>query len=497
MRDNTTATIQRYCAIEGRECGKSVEFAGPNSFFFAYPSGNHWTDFSRRLTSEMKGRGIEVQRWQDSIANDLLFAKVCELIHGNDYLLAEITEPNPNVLLEVGYALAVGRLPVLLTDTNRPGWNRTVLKTLEGCLYETRDDIHRYIAGLLQNRNVPETPNRRLPFLENTGIFDADEVPNTAYHLKPKISTDWLRRVDGALSKSKFQKKGTDPSDFTYDQFYEQARGIQESTIIIASLVGDQQKGHQEHNANVALLVGFAIGIGKRVLVLHQQPATPILDLGSVTRQFSTESEVESIVRQWLDSQALLVAEENAESRRLAVAQRRVNKIRRAHLGHPDALQDSNLLKYFVETPEYHNAIDGQRSIFVGRRGTGKSANFKAIKDHLSRSNGVIPIEIAPDDFELERLASFLSSSYESANMKMTFQSTWNYILITEMLKALESESDIFYGSSVNEININRLRQYYSENHAAMEPDFGTRVISALTKQMDAQENRDAEKAGK
>ena len=190
------ATIDRFCSIEGTHCNRSVPFRGLNTFFFAYPSGNEWRDFSHQLVTELDEWGIQTERWEDVANNDLLFAKVCDAIHGNDYLLAEVTEPNPNVLLEIGYALAVGRLPILLKNQNRTDWNRTLLTTLEGCYYETRDEIHEYISTLLtQERPVPRTCNRQLPFLENMGIFDNAEVPGTVYHLKPKLSADVSRKL--------------------------------------------------------------------------------------------------------------------------------------------------------------------------------------------------------------------------------------------------------------------------------------------------------------
>ena len=87
--------------------------------------------FTYELVQELRDRGFSGVRWEDSVKNDLLFSKVCEGIHANDFLLAEITKPNLNVLLEIGYALAVGRQPVLLQDKNLRSWTRDLLTTLE------------------------------------------------------------------------------------------------------------------------------------------------------------------------------------------------------------------------------------------------------------------------------------------------------------------------------------------------------------------------------
>ena len=96
------ATVDRFCAIEDTQCSKKIPFNGPWTFFFAYPSSRQMQSFTYELVTELEARGIRGLRWEDLIGNDLLFSKVCEGIYANDFLLAEVTEPNLNVLLEIG-----------------------------------------------------------------------------------------------------------------------------------------------------------------------------------------------------------------------------------------------------------------------------------------------------------------------------------------------------------------------------------------------------------
>ena len=474
------ATVKRFCSIEGRDCDKLIPYMGPWTFFLAYPSSPRWQDFSSKLVAELSSRGLSGDRWEDIVKNDLIFSKVCDGIYGHDYLLAEVTEPNPNVLMEIGYALAVGRLPILLKDKNSKDWSRELLTTLESCHYETREDIYGYIANLQSQPDASSgNPDRRLPFLENMGIFDREEIPWTVYHLKPKLSADWISRVDRTLKNSHFKMGSMDPSDSVYDEFYPQARAIQSASLIIASLVSLDNVSWEQHNSHVALLIGFAVGLGKQVLVLQQQPIAPILDLGSLSRPIETESQAENIVKSWIDAQTRIAINQTAETRRLANTRQAADRMRGIYLGHPDALQDSRLLDYFVPTKEFEDAIEGQRTIFIGRRGSGKSANFQAIREELSESKSTLTVEIAPDDFELERIAGFLTDGYALADQRFAFQSAWNYILITEILKSLSEKSDKLYLSPDDNTRSN-LYQYCVDNHAMLSLDFGARVISML-----------------
>lgn len=475
------ATVERFCAIEDTSCEKMIPFNGPWSFFFAYPSSTAMQNFSKELVTELETRGVRGQRWEDLVTNNLLFSKVCEGIYSNDFLLAEVSEPNLNVLLEVGYALAVGRQPVLIKNKNRKQWTRELLTTLESCFYETRQDIYEYIARWQSQSPVPGNPDRQLPFLENMGIYDHQEVRGTAYHLKPKVPTDWISRVDRAFSKSPFKLSSMDPSDSVYDEFYPQARQIQRASLVVASFVSKDTVNWQQNNASVALLTGFAIGLGKQALVLQEEPIAPILDLGSVARPFEGEYQVDKIVEAWINKQVRISIRQSIESRQRATSRQRTDRLRNIYLGHPDALQDNELLKYFVPTKEFDDAIEGRRTILIGRRGSGKSANFQAIRADIAENPNVVDVEILPDDFQLESITRFLEQATDLPDPQLIFQSIWNYVLTTEMLKSLVEKTDRLF-SSPDEATRSKLRQIYDSDSNALLMDFGNRVVLALSK---------------
>ena len=50
--DTQVALISRFCAVEGTFCERLVRYQGTNSYFFAYPSGENWQDFTRLLASD-------------------------------------------------------------------------------------------------------------------------------------------------------------------------------------------------------------------------------------------------------------------------------------------------------------------------------------------------------------------------------------------------------------------------------------------------------------
>ena len=478
------AIVNKFCAIEGKVCEKLVPYQGTNSYFLAYPSGEYWGDFSQHLAAELKYQDVHGTRWEDVVSNDVLFSKICDGIYGHDYLFAEVTEPNANVLLEVGYALAAGRPTILLKDQRRPEWTRTLLTVFDNCLYDTRESIVSYIVEAQANRGeLPETPDRRLPSLEKMGIFDPVEKAATIHYLKPKIARDWISAVEKTLREGYFDVSGTDPSDSSYDEFYSQARAIQRASLIVGSLLGTDIRNYEEHNANVAMLIGFAIGLGKEVLVLQAQPRASILDLGTVSQLFTTETQAVRNVKRWLEEQTRAALRQRSEARTRARESEHIAQLRQVYLGHPDALQDASLLGYFVPTPEYEDAVQGRRTMYVGRRGTGKSANFKAISEDLRERFDTVPVEIAPSDYELQRITEYLESNLEATPTHL-YGPAWNYVLTTEMVKSLFERTDRILLSD-GDADSYAIHQYYDSNRSALELDFGSRVTQALMTQLE------------
>ena len=473
--------INRYCAIEDEICTKKVLFKGDRTYFLAYPSSPSMQSWSKELVTELKHSGFHGVRWEDVIGGSIVFSKICNEIHANNFLLAEVTELNLNVLMEVGYALAVGRHPILLRNQNIVTRRHKLLSSLEDCPYFTRQDILSFVPQWFDSRDEPNSPNRRLPVLEKMGIYRDQEFSGTAYHLKPKVSTDWISRVEKSLNKSQFKLTSMDPSDSVYDEFFVQARQIQRSSLIVSSFVSTKHPDSEEKNSSVALLTGFSIGLGKQVLVLQEEPIASIIDLGTVSRPFQAENEAHEIVEDWIRKQAKNLDDKEMVRRKKDTERKNVELIRSIYMGHPDALRDIDLHEYFVETKEFYDAIEGRRSIFVGRRGSGKSANFQEICSSVSKKANHVNVKILPDDFQLQRITSFLRNNMQTPDSRLTFQSIWNYVLATEILKSLVEGTNLLYQYQlVGDTNRGRLLEIYKGNQEIFEMDFGSRTVYAL-----------------
>lgn len=95
----------------------------------------------------------------------------------------------------------------------------------------------------------------------------------------------------------------------------------------------------------------------------------------------------------------------------------------------------------FYESPDYRSLIEsGDRTVIVGRRGTGKSALFYRLKNHWRSSAQTSVITIAPEDYETISLHGVLAPFKGRINLvRAAAKLGWRYALMMEVGAALRN----------------------------------------------------------
>ncbi len=89
----------------------------------------------------------------------------------------------------------------------------------------------------------------------------------------------------------------------------------------------------------------------------------------------------------------------------------------------------------FIETAAFHAALNGSQAIFVGRKGVGKTANFKQVARALNRDKRVVVCEIKPLSYELEALVSVAKRFELMAKKGFLFESLWKFLIYSELAR--------------------------------------------------------------
>jgi hypothetical protein len=155
-----------------------------------------------------------------------------------------------------------------------------------------------------------------------------------------------------------------------------------------AHFLSPAREGYRLHNARYALVSGLARGFGVKSLILTEQHdlLTPI-DYRDAMRQYATPSEAARITTEWVAPLAAQRTAVRAQPPKPHVdAVRLATELKDFHLelGEYVAENEANrLTEYFVETTAYTDVINGTHTIFVGRKGTGKTANLIRAADQI------------------------------------------------------------------------------------------------------------------
>jgi hypothetical protein len=82
---------------------------------FSSPFNEIYEEVIKSVCSEF---GIEAHRADETYGPGLIIADVVREISNSEFVIAEITPPNPNVYYEIGYAHAINKPTILLADSN-------------------------------------------------------------------------------------------------------------------------------------------------------------------------------------------------------------------------------------------------------------------------------------------------------------------------------------------------------------------------------------------
>lgn len=116
-------------------------------------------------------------------------------------------------------------------------------------------------------------------------------------------------------------------------------------------------------------------------------------------------------------------------------------KLKKSHIiGSPDAETDDLLLEAFISISNLHEIIDtkNQKSILLGRTGSGKSAIIKYLKNNCENIQ-----EIAPEAMSLRFLSNSTILKYFNTlgvNLNLFYKVLWKHVFIVELLKMYFNE---------------------------------------------------------
>jgi len=453
-----------------------------NRCFFAYPSKipSHVEIIEKAIEELNDSQIVEVIGWKNIFTTGKFIIKeICKEIDSCSLFLCDLTTLNNNVLFELGYAIAQNKRIFIFLDISiekaKLDFDKFNLITTIG------------YSEYSNTRDITKAFYREKPYedLKNTVYSQAIEsVINkqshrfpTLFYLKSGIETESSSQLSRRIAASKIKQVTDDPQEVRMQPLSWYVEEVTKSFCVIAHLLAQEHSGCKQHNTKVSFISGLALGLGKPLLMLAHEPFNSPIDYKELLKTHDTASKCHKIADQWLSEQEKMYVDAKKDKESFSQEIKAQSLLAQISIGDYIAEQEKEeISEYFVETSPYKEALNSTNCIFIGRKGSGKSAILYKLKDELSSDKRNHVCLIKPVGYELEGLVSMMKQSIPISEKGFLTESFWKFLIYTELARSVYetlSEKHKYYNYSESESNLIKLVE---QNDRIIKPDFSIRL---------------------
>ncbi|EOO70281.1 hypothetical protein IIC_04723 [Bacillus cereus VD021] len=402
--------------------------------FYAYSSGR--ADLLEDIRGAVKlindSQNIKITTWENlPIGGKYIIDGILSAIEECDLFICDLTYLNFNVLYELGYAISKQKKIWITLNTSHENASANykslgIISTIGFCGYENSNQLAENFFS-----DMPHEHSKAVDIKAQ----QVDMSKNILY-LKCAADTTPSNNVNAILNKSKLPRK--------VDDSYEGPQPLGWYLNLLPNSLGviihfhtmNSPKENQIITARKALVAGLSIGLGKKTLLLAHDPYNPPLDYQDILKVHSNGNQCEEYLKEFLEPILEEHRDSKEEHREYRAEQKALGKLSNLIMGDYVAENENqDLMEYFLQTAEYKEALTAQQVLFVGRKGTGKTANLINLKNDLSKDKRNFIITIQPQGHEFEGVLSILNKLISSSEQGHLIESIWKYLIYTEIAK--------------------------------------------------------------
>ena len=419
------------------------------NIFYAYPSSPTHIDETIRSTigvlkvePEIQERNLRIRLWPDvPISGRILISEITGEIGRSIVFACDVTYPNSNVAFELGYAIGRFKRVWLSLDTSIRDSKRDFDRYYTGMLgigyapYENHDNLAR---ALLRDR--PWSTIEQNVLGENIRNLSPISEDPTLLYVMPPIRTDAVVAMREHLNRSVFSRELflDDPSEISGPALEWYAEKVSLSDAVLVHFLSDRHRYASDHNVKASWVAGLAHALHKPLLMLAHMPFKCPTDYQTLLRQHESKYQCIDQFDAWVESFEIPQRRMRRPIQDASPPSERVG-IRDISLGEPVAENErSRLDQYFVETSSFYEAQSADVSIFVGRRGTGKTASLFALDAAYRRDKRNHVCTVQPVGYEVDGLLRLLSEDWRTAERGFLIESLWKFLIYTELASSVQ-----------------------------------------------------------
>lgn len=461
------------------------------SGFFAYASAPHSIPetIKTAIASINKTQNALLLSWE-SLGNGgkYIVREICDAIDDCDFFCADITTINPNVMFELGFAIARDKRIWLVRDNSyldsKAEFEQLRLLTTVG--YKTYTNAEQIIRGFFADK--PHLTLEHTIFRQSIEpLLPPSTKSEPLLYLKSLYDTEASVRVSRVADRLNPKPILDDPQESSVQPLYWYGQKTIYAPGVLAHFLSTQRNGSKLTNARYALVGGLAQGFDTPLLMLteHDDVLAP-MDYRDRMRYYTTPAEAGKLTAEWLVEISQDGTFPSASSKpshvgaiKLATALRDFHQ----QLGEYVAENEADLLSaYFVETTAHMDIINGTQTIFVGRKGTGKTASLIQAAHEIGKEATNLVCILKPVGYEMDSLAR-LFATYKLRDQKgYVIESLWKYMLYTEIALAAARQIEVVTPWLLADPSSAKLVSLIEGEKNALAGDFTVRLESVVTK---------------
>ena len=415
---------------------------------------------------------LSIETWRQSdVAGRFIVEGVMEKIEAAEYLVADITRLNFNVIFEVGYAIGRSKrvIPILnesLSPQKKEISQLGIFDTIGYVSYANSKDLVQYLSHLDDHKPL---------------LFQYYPIDHSApvYILDTKYRTEASVRIVSKVKKAGFKFRSFDPSELPRLSTLEAYRNVKQSVAVIVNLLPRVATEFESNNLKGAFIAGLSFGLEKELLLLQGGDDHPVpIDYRDLVSVYKHPQDIDRYVS--------ILAPKIIEGLQATATEkdlRSTGLLPNLDLGSPAAENEmATLGQYYFPTDAFNKALGGTIRLAVGRKGSGKTALFFQVRDNIRKNRKNVVLDLKPEGHQLQRFKTVLGNLGKEVQEHVA-SAFWEYVLWLEIChKIFQKDHRLHTRNHDLYEPYRKLESLYSQDDLVQEGDFSERILRLVTR---------------
>lgn len=465
--------------------------------FVAYPSSpSSLVESIEEAINEInQGKVVHVEGWElTSVGGKFIIAAICHSIEQKNVFICDLTNLNHNVLFELGFAISRNkRIWIIINPSIEKSMSDfekfNLLSTIGYAQYHNSRDI---VGAFYKDQPYKDLENTIYKQAIESNLIGLKEKAKILY-LKSFIETNASIKISRRIENSAIPNIVDDPREIVTQTLSWYAQEVYSAFALVVHMLAMDNTGWRLHNAKNSFVAGLAYGLGKHLLILAPEPYESPIDYRDILRIHKTALQCEKVLNEWLSDVEQAYKQRSSTSRLFTEQLRARTELQSIKIGDPVAEHEPDSISdYFIQTSSYEEAINSRHTLFIGRKGTGKTANLYKLAQEIGSDARNHVCIIKPIAFELQGILTILRKALPKSEKGYLIESFWKFLIYTELAKSVYEELKFkpsYYQPDKTEQD---LIEFVEQNAPIITPEFSIRLESAVTILQDIETNTSA-----